>query len=154
MSEKITFRAVIEDPGGSGAFVTVPFDVEKVFDQKRVKIKASIDGVPYRGSLVRMGGEAHMLIILKSVREKIGKSFGDEVEISLEEDTEARVVAVPDELGRLFAQNPLAQACFQKLAYSHQKEYAQWISSAKQAVTREKRSAQAIRMLLEGKKLR
>jgi len=40
MSGKRTFRTVIENAGGGGAFVTVSFDVEKVFDKKRVKIKA------------------------------------------------------------------------------------------------------------------
>lgn len=64
------FSAVIEDAGGGGAFVTIPFDVERAFGKKRVPVRATIDGVPYRGSLVRMGGECHILGILKSVRAK------------------------------------------------------------------------------------
>ena len=152
MSEKITFRAVIEDPGGGGAFVSVPFDVEQAYGQKRDKILATIDGVPYRGSLVRMGGESHMLIILKDIREKIDKSFGDEVEVSLEEDTEERTVVVPLDLRELLKQNPQAGEVFQRLSYTHQKEYVNWIESAKQASTRETRLAKAIQMLMEGKK--
>ena len=38
MSEKYQFRAVIEPGDGGGAFVIVPFDVEKTFGKKRVKI--------------------------------------------------------------------------------------------------------------------
>src|SRR5512143_2292360 len=102
------FRAVIEDPGGSGAFVTVPFDVEKAFGKKRVKIKATIDGEPYQGSLVRMGGESHMLIILKEIREKIGKTFGDEVEVILEEDIEPRLVEIPPDLKTALEKSPQA----------------------------------------------
>ena len=154
MSEKITFRAVIEDPGGGGAFVSVPFDVEQAYGKKRVKILATIDGVPYRGSLVRMGGESHMLIILKDIREKIGKSFGDEVEVSLEEDTEARTVVVPLDLRELLEQNPQAGEVFERLSYTHQKEYVTWIESAKQASTRATRLAKAIQMLMDGKKSR
>ena len=154
MSEKITFRAVIEDPGGGGAFVSVPFDVEQAYGKKRVKILATIDGVPYRGSLVRMGGESHMLIILKDIREKIGKSFGDEVEVSLEEDTEERTVVVPLDLRELLEQNPQAGEVFERLSYTHQKEYVTWIESAKQASTRATRLAKAIQMLMDGKKSR
>lgn len=154
MSEKITFRAPIEDPGGGGAFVTVPFDVEQVFGRKRVKIRATIDGVPYRGSLVRMGGESHMLLILKSIREQIGKSFGAEVEVILEEDSEARVVAVPEDLRSAFEANPQAGAIFERLSYTHRREYVLWIESSKQPATRQARLSKTIRMLLEGKKAR
>jgi hypothetical protein len=78
---------MIENPGGGGAYITVPFDVGDVFGKKRVKIIATIDGEPYRGTLVRMGEPDHILLVLKEIREKIGKSFGNEVEIELEEDT-------------------------------------------------------------------
>ena len=81
MSQKYRFRAVIENAGGGGSFVTVPFDVEKAFGKKRVKVKATIEGELYRGSLVRMGGTSHILGVLKDIRERIGKSFGDEIEI-------------------------------------------------------------------------
>ena len=57
MAEKHSFNAVIQNAGGGGAFVEVPFDVEKAFGSKRPKVKATIDGIPYRGTLVRMGSE-------------------------------------------------------------------------------------------------
>ena len=75
------FRAKIENAGDGGAYVSVPFDVEKAFGQKRVKVKALIEGQPYRGSLVRMGTECHILPVLKEIRHKTGKNFGDEIEI-------------------------------------------------------------------------
>jgi len=65
MRKRQTFKAVIQNAGGSGAFVEVPFDVERTFGSKRPKVKAMIEGVPYRGLLTRMGGSNHMLIILK-----------------------------------------------------------------------------------------
>ena len=83
MSSTHTFRAVIEDAGDGGAFVTIPFDVEQAFGKKRVKVLATIQGVPYRGSLVRMGGECHLLPVLKDIRRQTGKSIGDEIEVQL-----------------------------------------------------------------------
>ena len=90
MAAQYTFRAVIEDAGNGGAYVCVPFDVEQTFGQKRVKVLATIAGVPYRGSLVRMGTTCHLLPVLKEIRQCTGKWIGDEVEISLEELPRAR----------------------------------------------------------------
>jgi hypothetical protein len=92
---KQTFTAVIQNAGGGGAFVEVPFDVEKEFGSKRPKIRALIEGVPYRGILTRMSTECHILGIRKEIREQIGKTIGDEVRITVEPDTEPRLVEVP-----------------------------------------------------------
>ena len=131
MTQKYQFRAVIENAGGGGAYVNVPFDVEKTFGKKRVKIKATIEGEPYRGSLVRMGTPNHMLLILKEIREKIGKSFGDEVSVELEEDLEPRQVELPVDLQQALHANSSANAFFSRLSYSHQREYVLWINEAK-----------------------
>lgn len=152
MSQQQTFRAVIEDAGDGGAFVTIPFDVEQVFGKKRVKVKATVEGEPYRGSLVRMGGPCHILGIRKEIREKIGKTYGDEIEVVLEEDTEPREVTVPPDLMQAFEGYPEAWAFFKQLSYTHQKEYVGWIEEAKRAETRQERIARAVEMLRQGKK--
>src|SRR5574341_37078 len=51
MTQKHTFTATIQNAGGGGAFVEVPFDVEAAFGSKKPKVKALIEGVPYRGTL-------------------------------------------------------------------------------------------------------
>ena len=154
MPKKHTFTAMIQNAGGGGAFVEVPLDVEKEFGSKRPKVKAMIEGVPYRGILTRMGGDHHLLIILKEIREKIGKTFGDEVKISVEPDTEPRVIEVPVELKKVFKTEKEAKALFDKLSYTHQREYVIWINEAKREETRARRVAQAIEMLKKGKKAR
>jgi hypothetical protein len=153
MPLKHTFRAVIENAGGGGAFVRVPFDVEQAFGKKRVPVQATIDGVPYRGTLVRMGEPCHILVVLKEIREKIGKTFGDEVEVTLEEDIAPRVVEVPADLQEALQKDAAAQAAFTSLAFSHQKEYVRWIEEAKREETRRGRIAKTIEKLKQGGKL-
>jgi hypothetical protein len=147
-----TFTAPIEDPGGGGAFVSIPFDVEQTFGRKRVPVNATIDGEPYRGTLVRMGSDCHMLLIRKDIREKIGKTFGDDVSVTVEEDSEPRVIAAPDDLAAALAKSPKAAEFFDELSYTHRKEYVQWIEEAKREETRRNRIAKTIEMLLEGKR--
>lgn len=152
MTKKYTFKAVIEDAYNGGAYVTVPFDVEAVFGKKRVKVKAKIAGFPYRGSLVRMGTEDHILIVLKEIRQKVGVTFGDEIEIEVEEDTEPRVVVIPEDVKTALEGAPEAGAFFEKLAHSHKKEYVDWIEDAKREATRLGRIEKMIELLKEGKK--
>lgn len=152
MSKKHTFKAVILDAGGGGAYVEVPFDVEKAFGAKKPKVRAKIEGVLYRGILTRMGTECHLLVILKSIREQIGKSFGDEVKITVELDTEPRVLEVPKDLLKELKKDKDAQAFFDQLAHTHRREYVLWIEEAKKEETRARRILRAIEMLKQGKR--
>jgi hypothetical protein len=152
MAKKHSFTAVIIHAGGGGAFVEVPFDVEKAFGAKKPRVKALIEGVPYRGLLVRMGGEHHILIILKGIRAQIGKTFGDKIKVMVEADVEPRVIEIPKELLQLFKKEKNAKSFFDKLSYTHQKEYVQWINEAKQDETRQRRILKTIEMLNNSQK--
>jgi hypothetical protein len=152
MTQKQSFTAVIQNAGGGGAFVEVPFDVEKEYGSKKPRVKATIEGVPYRGTLVRMGTECHLLLILKSIREQIGKTFGDEVQVTLEPDTEPRLIEIPEDLSKEFKKDKDVKAFFDKLSYTHQKEYVTWINDAKKEETRQNRITRTIEMLRQGKK--
>ena len=84
--EVYRFDAVIRKvPDLDGAYVEIPFDVREVFGRGRVKVHATFDGVPYAGSLVRMGTPGHILGLRKDIRAKIGKQPGDWVHVTLQE---------------------------------------------------------------------
>jgi Bacteriocin-protection, YdeI or OmpD-Associated/Domain of unknown function (DUF1905) len=152
MTNKHTFTAIIQNAGGGGAFVEVPFDVEAAFGSKRPKIKALIEGIPYRGILTRMGTDCHILGIRKEIRDQIGKTFGDEVTITVEADTEPRLIEVPVELEKAFKTEKEAKAFFENLSYTHQREYVTWINEAKREETRQNRIARTIEILKKEKK--
>ena len=152
MTKKQTFTAAIQNAGGGGAFVEVPFDVEAAFGSKKPKVRTMIEGVPYRGLLVRMGGPNHMLIILKGIREQIGKTFGDEVRVTVEPDTEPRVIEIPKDLMKELKKDKEAKTFFDKLSYTHQKEYVRWVEEAKKEETRQNRIVKTIEMLKKGKR--
>ncbi|KXK14172.1 MAG: hypothetical protein UZ14_CFX002001240 [Chloroflexi bacterium OLB14] len=136
MSKKHTFTAMIQDVSAGGAFVEIPFDVEKAFGEKRPKVKATFEGVPYRGILSRMGTENHILIVLKNIREQIGKSAGDTIKVTVELDTEPRILELPKELIKELKKDKIAKTFFDTLSYSHQREYVLWINEAKKEETR------------------
>ncbi|MGB7655791.1 MAG: YdeI/OmpD-associated family protein [Novosphingobium sp.] len=59
---------------------------------------------------------------------------------------------IPPEFATALMQAPAAKATLDAFAPSHRREYVEWISEAKRPETRDKRIAQAIEMLSEGKK--
>lgn len=61
-------------------------------------------------------------------------------------------LATPDDLGAALQANAAARATFETFPPSQQREYIEWIVEAKQAGTREKRLAQAIAWMAEGKR--
>lgn len=149
------FDAIIlsSERGGGGAWVEIPFNVLDVYGAKgQVKVKATIDGHPYRGSLANMGTGCHVLGILKDIRKTIGKEPGDMVRVTLERDTEERKVEVPEDLAKALAENPEAKAVFDKFAYTPRKQYVNWITEAKKTETRSARVQKAIEKIKEGKK--
>ena len=156
MAKEHRFRASITSTrdGGGGAFVEVPFDVEKAFGKKRVPIPASIDGEPYRGSLVRLGGKCHMLLVRKAIREKVGKQAGDTVTITLREDVAPRTVKVPPDVARALRTIPSARDFFETLSFTHKREYIECINGAKQLETRKRRIGRMLDLFQQKKKER
>ena len=150
--KKYTFTAKIAAVGNGGAFVLFPYSVEKEFGTRgRVPVQASFDGIPYRGSLTRCGATDHMLGMLKSIREQVGKGPGDTVAVVVWKDEGERTVEVPPDLAKLLDRHGL-RPFFEKLSYTHRKEYCRWITEAKKEETRTRRLEKAVEMLCKGVK--
>lgn len=89
---KKTFNAVIrKNPDMDASYVMIPFDLKGETGKGRLKVHATFDGVPYSGSVVNMGVKnpdgtvCYVLGLPKGIRRKLGKSFGETVEVSVEE---------------------------------------------------------------------
>jgi hypothetical protein len=150
---KVAFTGIILDAGNSGgAYLEFPFRTQEIFGtNNRVPVRINFNGEPYRGSLVRMGTECHIVPILKTIREKIGKGIGDSVEVEVFLDDEPRLVEVPQDVQDAMKKNLQAKEKFTALSYSHQREYVLWIDEAKKVETRQRRIEKLIATLLSEK---
>lgn len=72
-------------PDIDGAYVEFPYDVREEFGRGRVKVHATFDGVPYDGSLVRMGTPGHIIGVRKDIRAAVRKQPGDTVHVTVRE---------------------------------------------------------------------
>lgn len=149
--KKYKFKARIEPGRGGGAFVFFPYDVEKEFGTKgRVPVGASFDGVTYRGSLAKYDPQ-HVLGVPKAIREEIGKQLGSTVEVEVWLDEQERTVEIPAELLKLMKKEGVLPI-FEKLSYTHRKEYCRWITEARKEETKNRRLDKAVELLKKGVK--
>ena len=127
-----------------------PFDVVDVFQRKgRVPVKGTINGFPFRSSLMNMG-EGHMMVVNAELRAGAKCKAGDTVSVVMELDEDKRTVEVPAHLKRMIDRDAKAKEFWSKLSFTHQKEYVREIEGAKRPDTRERRIAAMMDALRKG----
>ena len=104
---------------GGGHLVAVPPNVIEALGGKgRIPVTATINGVPHRGSIIRMG-EGAVLGVKKAIIAEAGISVGHALRIEVGNDDAPREVDVPHELAQALRRNRRARAVFDGLSYSH-----------------------------------
>jgi hypothetical protein len=142
-TKKAFTTTIVRD--GSMCFIPIPFDPKPVFGKIRAPVKITLNGYTFRSTIVAMGGPP-CIPFRKSNREAAGLDGTERLTVTLELDTEARVVTPPKELLKALKAVPTAWARWQALSYSHQREHVEAIEGAKQPATRARRIANAVAM--------
>src|SRR3954469_489468 len=117
-----------------GRGLVVPLDAKALWGEARPPVVCTLNGHEYRSRLMVYGGQT-WLGLTNAFRRQAGLAEGDEVEVEIDRDDTPREVQVPPEI----AADDEARAAFEKLSFTHQREYAEWIAGAKRADTRERR---------------
>jgi len=150
-SKRYKFSAIIQRSSGWGAFVIFPYDVPTEFGIKgRIPVQATLDKLPYTGSLMTCGTPQHLLAVPKDIRAKLNKEPGDPIAVELWKDDDPRTVELPPEFIKLLKKEKLLEH-FEKLSMTRRKEYRNWLAAAKKEETRQRRLAKAIEILKQEK---
>jgi uncharacterized protein YdeI (YjbR/CyaY-like superfamily) len=67
-------------------------------------------------------------------------------------DSKTKTITLPEDMTKAFFKNKAAKTLFDALAFSHRREYVEWIVTAKREETRKNRVEGTIKLLLEKKK--
>ena len=145
---KATFTTtVLKDDKVNATGLPVPAEAVAALGKgKKPPVKVSLASHTYR-STVAAYGDVFMLPLSAENRQAAGVKAGDQVEVTLELDTEPRTVEVPADLSNALAKQPGATAAFEALSYSARKEYARQVESAKAQETRQRRIAKIVATL-------
>jgi len=134
----------------------VPPQVMAAFaPRKRVPVVVKINRYSWRTTIAPYGGEFY-IGLRKDVKAAVGADAGDKVKVEMTLDETPRTVTVPRDLARALSKAKLRVA-FDRLAYTHRKEYVVWIEGAKKAETRERRvdgAVERIRLQSDGRSRR
>jgi len=144
------FSADLEPVGASSARLRVPVDLKELYGRARPPLKVTIGGHTWRTTPGVYGGVAY-IGLNKGVRAAAGVDAGDRVRVTMELDTEPRTVDVPDDLRAALERDPLAHAAFDRLSFTHRREYVEWVEAAKRAETRTRRIASTVDGAREGR---
>ena len=134
--------------GGKTAtgFEVPPEVVAALGSTKRPAVTVTIGSHTYRSTVAVMDGR-FLLPLAAEHRTAAGVAAGDSVEVTVELDTAPREVAVPADLAAALAADPIAEAAFAKLSYSHKRQHVLAIEGAKAADTRRRRIDKTMSML-------
>ncbi|MFI7544333.1 YdeI/OmpD-associated family protein [Actinoplanes sp. NPDC049599] len=116
----------------------------------RPKVVVTINGVTWRSSIARMGGE-HWLGVSAERRAAAGIAAGDQLDVQVELDTAVREVETPADLAAALAAEPAAQAFWDGLSYSAKSWHVLQVTGARTAETRTRRVAKSVALLREGR---
>jgi hypothetical protein len=148
---ELTLKTTLQPRGPAAAVVLTDEQVAEIGEgRKAFPVRATINSYTWAGRVSRMGGE-FLLGLRREVRSAAGVEAGDEVTVHLALDDAPREVEVPPALSAALDADPGARSMFDTLAFTHRKEFARWIAEAKKDDTRERRVAQALEMLHEGR---
>lgn len=146
------FTTTILQTGKNTCGIIVPPEVvEALGVGKKPPVCVTINDVTYRSSIAVMGGD-FMVGVSAENRAKTGAKGGETYEVTIEVDTEPRVVDVPDDLLLALGQDPEARGFFDSLSYSHKLRHILVIQDAKSPDTRRRRVEKAVAMMKAKKK--
>ena len=141
------FRATLETNGRTATSIEVPTSVvDALAAGKRPPVRVTLHEHTYRTTVARMGGR-FLVPVSGEVRKAAGVTAGDELDVGIELDDAPRTVDVPPDLAAGVAEAPAAAQAWEKLAYTHQKEWARSVEDAKKPETRARRIAAAVEAL-------
>ncbi len=108
-------ETILQNEGMDAAYVEVPYDIKELFGKGRLLVNATFDGIPYQGQVVKMGTPCYIIGVTRQIRRQIGKSFGDTVEVILQEREREKITMWKcPKCGREFRKKEQSHYCGEK----------------------------------------
>ena len=118
----------------------IPFDLKDAFGRARPPVKVTIRGYSWRTTPGVYDGVGYV-VVNRAAKDATGVDAPQRVQVTMQLDSAPRTVRVPPDLRDALRADPVAEAAFAKLSFTHRREYVEWVEEAKRAETRARRIA-------------
>ena len=146
-----TFRATIQQTGKTACGIEVPEAVVNALGgTKRPAVVVTLDGYTYRSTVAPMGAE-WWVGVNSDHRAASGLNAGDEVQVTLELDTQPRELEIPPELAAALDADPTARAFFDGLSYSNKRVFTLSVEGTSNPETKARRVEKALLLMRAGR---
>lgn len=140
------FKTKILQTGNNTAIEISEQALEQLGDSKKPLVVVTLNGYSYRSAVGKMG-DKYMISLSAENRKNAKVKGGDLVEISIELDTEPRIVELPIDFQNELDGNKTAKLNFEQLPPSKKKAMILSITEAKTDETRNRRIQKSIESL-------
>ena len=145
------FKTTLLQAGKTATGIEVPAKIVESFGAgKKPPVRVAINGYTYRNTIAVMGG-VYMVGVSAEHRKGAGIEGGQEIEVTIELDSDPREVELPTEFQKALNKNAAAKKTFDALSNSKKKAIVIPIKDAKTDETRDRRIEKSIALLKEGK---
>ncbi len=155
--DAIRFRATLHTPAGRAVawlFLNLPPQASaKLPARGMVSLEGTLNGTAFQATLEPDGRGGHWMKVDRKLRERAGAEVGAEVQVQVTPTTQEPEPKVPPDLRKALAKaSPKAREAWMDITPKARRDWVQWVTSAKQAQTRERRIESACDMLATGKR--
>jgi hypothetical protein len=140
---RIHVTSVVEPPEPMKGLEIPAALVDQLGGGKKPYVVVTVNGHSWRTRVAIMRGR-NLIGLSNANRLATGVEIGDEVEVSLELDTEPSAIAEPTDLASALDADPVARASFDRLSPGKKRAYISDVEKAKKPETRERRIAAVI----------
>ena len=153
----ISFRAPlllpVQPARATWTFVLLPPAASKQLPSRgMVSVSGTLDGHAFKATLSPNGHGSHWLKVPRALREAAGRKAGETAAFSMTPLAKEPEPRQPLDLRQALAASPKASAQWAAITPAARRDFIQWLATAKQAETRERRIRNACDMLAAGKR--
>ena len=152
---EFTVRIESVGPGASPAWVSLrlPKSVSaRLPSRGTVPVAGTIEGFPFRSSVMPDGKGSHWMMVNKEMRAGAGVGPGERVKVALDVDTASREPVMPKDLRVALAAAPAALATWKDVTPRARAEWVEHHDDAKKPETRARRIGKAVERLAKGER--
>jgi hypothetical protein len=146
-TKKFVAKLTKAEGEGTGFFLVIPFDVKEAFGKARPPVVCTLNGKTSWRTTVAVYGGKSFIGVRAEIREQAGVVDGSKIEVTLTADDAPRVVETPADLKK--ALKGSSKKAWEKMSFTHQKEWVKALDDAKKPGTRARRLGQLLEKLAE-----